>query len=304
MKLGSAAPLTSLLALALAANGALAQTLEGVVAEGPISAITADSITVMGIVVRVPSGKARTPTNPDVALSDLNAALPGRPQGFRDGTAIVEGTSTAGVVEAVDVFSDVTENVLVGEATDADADPATLHVNGLLVRASTDPRMPAGPATNEAGFAVKPETIRPATLVAVEGYYSPDDDALYYHTLEADAADLVRPDQHEVSVTRAQCDDGGDEIEVRGAVHMPIPPTGEPPVAVGRVQIVLAPSGTPVSGGLAPVSPDADAPGFGAYRFRERGLSLAACPGRIEARFLPETSEEPLAVVEADVEAR
>lgn len=280
---------------------ALAQVLEDVEIEGPISAVTADTITIMGITVQVPGGKAATPTNPEVALPALLDPLPGRPQGFLGGTAIVEGSSLNGQITAATVFSDVNEHVLVGEATATDADPATLHVNGLEVRALTDPRIPAGPPLNELGFIIDRATIPPGTLVSADGYFSEADGALLYHTVVAEG-ELVNPGINEVSITRAQCEEGGAELEVRGGVHAPFPAgSGTPAPVTGRVQIQLA-SGTPVTGGFIVVEPDGDLPGFARYRFKNGNVALAKCPDVIKAVFMPVDSGTILASATAAVE--
>lgn len=276
------------------AETARAQLVEDVTIEGPISGVdpAAGTITIMGIVVRLPSGTIATPTNPSVPLDRLLDPLPGRAEGFKGGTAIAVGTSTAGQVEATEVTSDVMENVVVGEATDPDSDPATLHLNGLPVQPSTDPRLPAAPPTNELGFAIDPATIQPGTLVSAEGYVSTEDGILRYHTLQADAANLVNAGVHEVSITRAQCRDEGDEVEIRGGVHVPIPATGTPPSPTGTVQVILVDSGEPL-GAPIPVDPAADQPGFADYRLRVREQGLAGCEQAVRASYNPGTGEGP-----------
>lgn len=273
---------------------AQAQVVEDVTIEGPISDVdaTAGTITIMGIAVRLPSGIVATPTNPSVPLASLLAPLPGRAEGFKGGTAIAVGTSTGGQVEAIEVTSDVMENVVVGEATDPDGNPATLHVDGLPVQPSTDPRLPADPPTNELGFAIDPATIRAGSLVSAEGYFSDEDGILRYHTLQADEAALVNAAVHEVSITRAQCRNDGDEVEVRGGVHVPIPATGTPSGPTGTVRILLADTGdqlgTPVQ-----VDPTADQPGFADYRLRVRDPTLAGCAHAVRASYAPGTGEGP-----------
>lgn len=270
---------------------AAGQVIEDVTIEGPITSTpTANTIEIMGIVVTVPSGTVSTPTNPSVALTSLGDPLPGRPAGFIGGTAIVEGTSTAGQVEAIAVTSDIMENVAVGEATDPDGDPTTIHVNGLAVEASTDPRMPAGTPTNELGFAIDPATIQAGSLVSVEGYFSTEDGILRYHTLQADAATLVNAGTHEVSITRAQCRDNGDEVEVRGGVHVPIPAAGNPEAVTGTVQVTVA--GASLGGPVA-VDPAADQPGFGSYRVRVRDSAVPDCALSVQAAYMPDTGGGP-----------
>lgn len=126
----------------------------------------------------------------------------------------------------------------------------------------TDERL-KGTAHTELGFAIKVETIKPNTLAAAEGYWSANGPQLYYHDLAADAADLVHPDQHEVSIIRARCLAGGTRLELRGGTH---PPQSETDVS-GRVRV------TAIIGAQAPepldiVLVEPDAAGFGRWRAR------------------------------------
>jgi hypothetical protein len=294
--------------LAFPPSRALGQALEGIEFEGPITAATANSITVMGIVVAVRGGTLSTPTNPAVPLTALAAPLPGRPQGFIGGTAIVEGTSTAGQVTANpapgSVFSDVSENVVVGEATDPDGNPATQHVNGLELRRSIDPRIPGAPPHDGFGFEIRPETITAGTLLSAEGYWSETDAALHWHDLESDAAQLVRPGQHEVSVLRARCRKEGEELEIRGGAHLPLPATA---TAIGRVRVTaLDQGGATVAGPFTvPVTPVVDPAGFGRWRLSADDLTFTACPAAVLAQLLPPLAgENVLASAQKELEER
>ena len=304
------AALTTSALVAFPAGRATAQALDGVEIEGPITAAGANSITVMGIVVAVPGtptepdGILSTPTNPAVPLTALAAPLPGRPLGFIGGTAIVEGTSTGGQVTATIVTSDVSENVVVGEATDPDNDPATLHINGLALRRSTDDRIPADPPHDDFGFEIIPGTIPPGTLLTAEGYWSEVDAALYWHDLQSDNALLVRPGQHEVSVLRARCRKAGEELEIRGAAHLPLPSAA---TAIGRVRVtVLGGSGEEVAGPFTvPVTPVVDPAGFGRWRLSADDLELPTCIGTVRAQLLPPLAGETiLATAQEDLEER
>jgi hypothetical protein len=288
---------------------AAAQVLEGIEIEGPITADpTANSITVMGIVVTVPSGKLSTPTNPSVDLTDLTAALPGRSRGFVGGTAIIEGTSTGGQVtanpELGSVFSDVSENVVVGEATDPDGNPATLHVNDLALRALDDVRIPADPPHDGFGFEIRPETIEVGSLLSVEGYLDEQGGTLHWHDLESDNAALVRPTEHEVSILRARCRKEGEELELRGGAHLPLPPTT---VAIGRVRVTaLDQTGATVAGPFTvPVTPVTEQAGFGRWRLSADDLSVAQCRATVRAQLLPPLAgETELARAEKKLEVR
>lgn len=274
----------------------MAQAVEAAI-EGPITAIDVvnNTITVMDIVVSVPPGTPiSTPTSSGLSLANLAAAppFPGRSvDGFLGGTAIINGESLGGVMTASDVFSDLFENVVVGEATDTDGDPNTLHLLGMLLEPSTDPRMPAGTPTNGFGFEIVPSTIAAGSLTAAEGYFG-DDQVLRWHTLESDGGDLVNAGLTEVSITRAQCRDRGNsiELEVRGGVHDP----ASGPVLIQRQRP------NPVNGfaNVATVQAvaDAEAPGFGAYRLTRTVNNVANCPALLKAVFL---TKEATAVPES-----
>lgn len=279
--------------LLLAAVGsAQAQVPEEFTIEGPITAVNpaAPSITIMGIVIPVPAGMMlATPTNPAVPLAALTAPLPGRATGFIGGTAIAEGTTLGGIVALTDLSSDVVENVVVGEATAIEAAiPGALKVNGLLVRPSTDSRLPSR-ATNELGLAILADTIALGSAVAVDGYLG-DDGSLYYHSLQADTAQLANPGIHEVGIGLPRCREEGGRLEIRGGVHDPLPPTGTPPFPTGTVELfALAADGTsqPLTRAPLQVQPEGDLPGLASYRFRDRDAQLADCRGWIRAVYTP-----------------
>ena len=176
-------------------------------------------------------------------LSTLEDPLTGRSNGFRGGTAIVTGDSSGGVLYA-SVFVEVAENVVVGEATGTVNDPQAdtilrSTVNNVIVVPLEDPRTPAGSPINGFSFAIDPVTIPPGSAFSVAGYA---DNRIYYHTLEADAGQLINPTTPQVSILRAQCQarsDGRsrDELELRGGTVNP---------ANGRVMIqVLQPGAGP-----------------------------------------------------------
>lgn len=276
--------------LLLAATGtARAQVPEEFTVEGSITTVNpaAPSITIMGIAIPVPAGMMlATPTNPAVPLAALAAPLPGRATGFIGGTAIAEGTTLGGVVTLTDLSSDVVENVVVGEATANDG--GGLKVNGLLVRPSTDPRLPSN-ATNELGLAILPNTIALNSAVAVDGYFG-DDGSLYYHSLQADTAQLANPSKFEVGIGQPRCREEGGRLEIRGGVHDPLPATGTPPFPTGTVELFAVEADdsselltrTPLQ-----VQPEGDIPGMASYRFRDRDARLADCKGWIRAVYTP-----------------
>lgn len=299
------------IALVAAASPALAQVADPeLVIEGKINAITANTITVMGIVINVPAtAKVSTPTKAGLTLSDLaNASIPGRSQGFVGGTAIVTGGSTGGVVTASDVFSDVTENVIVGEATsDWAAGAKGLTVNGKEadpIPATTV--IPAGKPMNIFGFEINPLTIDKGSLVSVEGYEADDGGKLYYHNLEADTGSPVNAGSNEVSITRAQCRDrtggGKDELELRGAVHL----AGLAPLTTanrGAVTFTYKVSATTNATLTATPVLDPANPGYAEYRVSSSNRTLQTCPLTITASWKGDTDVE-IATVDADAEAR
>lgn len=245
---------------------------------------------VMDILIKVrEDALIHTPTNPRITLADLRGdPMPGRTQrGFIGGTAIVTGDSYRGVIYASDVFSDLFEHVVVGEATRVadpnphDDLPGDLTVNNMAMTPSTDPRMPAAPPINGFGFEIRPDDVQVGTLLAVEGYYSSGQRRLYYHTMEADAAPPKNAGITEVSILRAQCRlrDDGVELEVRGGVHDP---------AEGTVQLFVEPEpgAAFVSVGEATAVADLEVtPPQGEYRFRAREAGFPACPPRAKAVF-------------------
>lgn len=260
--------------------------------EGPITAITVNldgsgTLTVMSVLVQVPSGTPiRTPTAEGLSLQDLaTGPLPGRSaEGFLGGTAIVDGTSVNGVFTASAVSSDLFENVVLGAITDPDGDP----------------RMPAGPARNGFGFEIDVASIPAGALTAAEGYYSEADEVLYWHTLESDGGELLRPDVAEVSILRAQCRDrgagSGNELAVGGEVHTP---------AAGPVRIQRR---TPANGraNVATITAvvDTEFPQFGSYPLSRTNLNLPGCPPLARARSLDPTTNAVLATAEAAPAAR
>lgn len=295
------------LAALAAASSATAQVPPPeLVIEGPIDAIGANSITVMGIEINVPSGRADTPTVVGVPLNSLNDPLPGRSQGFVGGTAIVTGGSTGGVVTATEVFSDVNENVVVGEVTSNDP----LTVDHLPVVRSTSPVIPGSAPMNVFGFQIDEKTVAVGSLISIEGYLGFENGTkqLYYHTLEADTGDPVNRSSNEVSVTRTQCRDRADaskdELEVQGWVHraglpnligtLPAITITHPALTTGRT-----PTKTTGTATIVPVV-DPASPQYAQYRYRSSNRNLDGCPLRIKVSWQGDVDS---AVSEVDVDA-
>lgn len=304
------------IALAVASGPVRAQQLAGEI-EGPISNIdtAARTITVMGVTVSVPEGTPiHTPTAAGLTLEQLaTGPMPGRTEpGFLGGTGIITGESTGGQFVATDVFSDLFEHVVVGEATGVDDTTGRMTINGMPIRRSTDSRMPAAPPINGFGLRIVPASIDNGTLVAAEGYYSSSQRVLYYHALEADSAQLVNQTDTQVSILRADCrirGGGRDEIEVRGGAAIPgdafvqiriRSPTANNPnrfLSIGTVQAVADP---------------ATSPSQGLYRADFRTLNLInpitganECPSQVRAVILatsPGATRQTQAT--ADLESR
>lgn len=311
-------------AIALAAFAAAAPAMAQVAApelviEGPIDNITDDTITVMGIVIKVPSTtKVDTPTKAGLTLSQLaNATMPGRPNGFKGGTAIITGGSdmiNGNGVTATEVFTDMNENVVVGEVTSEPGPGATLEVNGLpMYPLPADSVIPAAKPMNIYGFEIDPSTVEKGSLISIEGYLSQDDGPrrLYYHALEADTGAPKNLAINEVSILRAQCrdraDTNKDELEIRGAVHLAnlatLTTTNRGTVSLiysginptTRAVVTMTVSATPIL--------DPAAPGYAEYRYSSSNRNLNGCPLKITASWKGDTDMQ-LATTDADAEAR
>ena len=127
------------------------------------------------------------------------------------------------MIYATDVFSDMSENVVVGEATASVVDGPATGRRSTTSRwcRSDDPRMPAGRPINGFGFEVNPAQIKAGTLVSVEGYYRRRQAELPLASRPT-VPRLVSPTTAEVSILRAQCrirGGGRDELEVRGGTR-------------------------------------------------------------------------------------
>ena len=280
------------------------------------------TIRVMGVNVKVRSDATiYTPTNDNLSplltttpageevfntragLSKLAVGqMPGRPeQGFLGGTAIIIGDSYNGTFYARDVFSDLFEHVVVGEATamvDSNADNIAdrLTLNGMQIVASTDKRMPAGKPINGFGFQIDPDKIPAGSLISAEGYYSAQQNVHYYHTLEADNAPLLNAASTEVSIMRADCrirGGGRDEMEVRGGIHFPAGTTADNnQVTIKRPKDGVAnprrgnPADWETIGFSDPAVFDTTvSPPQATYRFDGDDLNLGACPTILRAHY-------------------
>jgi hypothetical protein len=249
-------------------------------------------VNVMGATVKVPADAViHSPTNDRLTWAQFTTVpFVGRTQpGFLGGTAIVTGDSQGGVIYAADLFSDMSENVVVGEAIGSvtvDDGSTRASVNRIPLVPLDDPRMPAGAPINGFGFEVNPAQITVGSLVSVEGYFAGG--KLNYHTFEADGASLINPGTAEVSILRAQCRFRGgnrNEVEVRGGTKNP---------AGGQVTIQYSnPNATggwtSVTPNVAPVVDTTVTPAQGLYRYTSSSLTFPAtfrvCPAQVRAFF-------------------
>ncbi|MCB1916389.1 MAG: hypothetical protein KDG52_11825 [Rhodocyclaceae bacterium] len=170
----------------------------------------------------------------------LPAQLPGRSQiGFLGATATIVGSAvlddaTGALVSitATSVFAEPAENVILGGITSVSCStpdcsgPSDVLTNlGRPLQRLDDPRIPALPVADDFGFAIDLSLLSGPLPSAVEGYYG-EDQVMHYHTLSIDAGTSgisLLNQGAEVSILRAQCDEGDGELdfEIRGATHDP-----------------------------------------------------------------------------------
>lgn len=306
--------------VAAASSAALAQVAPpDLVIEGPIDDITADTITVMGIVIKVPPGAVSTPTKTGLSLSDLMITdMPGRSRtekrpSFIGGTAIVTGGSNMigdEGVTATEVFTDMNENVIVGEVTSEKGQPLT--VNGLpaVPIPASNRVMPATKPMNIFGFEIEPNSVERGSLISIEGYLGTDR-TLYYHALEADTGTPKYAGANEVGITRAQCrdraDNNKDELQIQGAVHL-ANMAALTTANRGAVQITfpaINPRTRAKITGTASATPvlDPTTPSYGTYRINLSNANLDGCPLKVTVSWKGDTDTQ-LATTDADTEAR
>lgn len=226
--------------LAYAATPALAQigpcvaTDPPFLAEGPISAVTANglagTITSMGMTITVPeTAPVSTPTAAlDMARFADSTPFPGRAEpGFVGGTVIATGcvktdANGAHVYLADSVSSDVNENVMLGIVTGlptVDAEQKVrLEVLGTPVELLQDARMPAHHLSNLYGMEIIPESVVPGNEISIEGYYGDTDPkTLHAWAAEVGGGNLVLvSDAPQVSIQRFRC--AGD-LSLLGGIY-------------------------------------------------------------------------------------
>lgn len=269
--------------------------------EGPLETYTvingqSGEMMVMGVPVLVdtttsfvtPTG-ARTdlpnPNSPTGATGTLpiNLWLRGEPflglrrPGFLGNTVIVTGdwdptavrpNGSLGAVRATEVFSDVSENVVLGVITGNNCASPSCQEPGDYIRANNGPafipnkdkRLTANAIVDAGLFQLDlTNADLTGTTMGGEGYYSTDavplgdgtsEKALVYWSFELGD---IRPDllldkaNEEVSVLRIRCD-VGDRLEVRGWVHQPVNAAGQSTAgtaAVGTIRATMSFAGAP-----------------------------------------------------------
>lgn len=271
--------LTLVTVAALASYAPVAHAQVPLEVEGPIVDIVPNGnggaiITVMGMEIEIPAGTPISSPTKQLTVTQLlnQTPLPGRSQpGFVGGTAIITGVSEPGDRIADDVFVEPAENVVLGQIT------GPMEIEDMPFALIDDARIPASPIRNAFGFAVQPNSLVAGTPASLEGYYSLLDSVFHAFLVEVEGGTLVNAGVREVSVLRADCrqrTNGQLEIEVRGATHNP---------ATGTVSITNV--ANTIVYGTATVTPDAEDPNFGTYRFTRRASGLGTCQTQIAARF-------------------
>jgi hypothetical protein len=289
--------------------------------EGRIQAfdLNARTMTVMGTVVRVPDDanvKISTPTNPDIPFSEaVRGEIPGKPEGFSNGTAIVIGESNGVVVTASDIALNPEENVALGYITQNSG--GSLKIDGMEVvlmpprsgaasfppnKAPFDERVPGNPLKNDFGFPLARNSIVPGTPVAAEGWWSDSDKKLYLWDLEVSGGTVANETLPKISILRAQCRERAPneiEIELRGATYRGTNTTPTAGVEVFRV------AGDGFVRFVYPINvtsvPDAEDGRFALYRVDARLTNAQTgsaagdgCPATIGVRALDPTNRRPL----------
>jgi len=282
--------------------------------EGPLQRVlpAQNTVVVMRARVTIPPG---TPINtPTGELTGIRALigdpLPGRFQadgitpipGFLNGTAIVNGTinDLTGELVATDVFVEPSENVMIGTLTEAVCTNAAcagpgnrITINGTVMRPLRDPRIAAGPVTNDFGFAVNLSglAVDPAAgpsgiAASAEGYFARGIFHYFLMSVGAGAAPLVNANVAEVSITRAQCRQraGGIDLSILGNTH---PNNGG---------LVTISNGGTTFGTVNAVP--AGVVGFGAYNFGLNGNpAFNTCPANVTAGFGVATATSPVDII-------
>ena len=337
--------------------------------EGPVSSITASTpesgfVTVMGQQVYYDENTAFvTPTSDKTQTrrTNANGVLTNRPltatqwlrgenfagrrrPGFLNGTLIVTGfwdptLNGTGGIYAQEIFSDISENVILGVITDnlctnqgCNNPNDYIEGNGSTKFVDNkDQRLPAHPIVDAGLFELD---LTGANLVGGtfggEGYYS--DDAVYPRQgapilddpeTEIDESGFEPPTENalvfwdfamgenrpdlllnksirEISVLRIRCD-VGDRLEVRGWVHQPVNAAGisATSAATGTIRAIMRFPGAPDITVTNGV-PVAEANNaYGGYRLRG---DVANCADEVEVQWLAAPGGAVLASTVASVD--
>ncbi len=245
-----------------------------------------------------------------------------RQRGFIGATVIVTGTvdPVTGVVTAQEVFSDISENVVLGAVYENLCTNAACNDPGNFIRGNgplgpafvpnADKRLPALPITDaglfELNLAFKNLGVSSGIITSFggEGYFTQDpvpvgdgaEQAIVYYAFELgeNRPDLLAtPGIPEISTLRVRCTEGS-RLEVRGFVHAPTDATGAPTGGagmpqsggVGRIRATMTVNGTTLTfldEDNAP--PVADVPAtYGVYQLRQ---DVAACGDSVNVFWDP-----------------
>lgn len=298
--------------------------------EGPMSAHTATTpetgfLTVMGqtvyfdentAMVTPTTDKSQTarPNNPNRPLTATQwfrgERFEGRNRpGFIGATVIVTGywdpamNGGAGGIYAEEIFSDISENVILGVITENLCTDATCSAGDSFIRGNgttpfvnnRDQRLPAAPILDAGLFELDLTNANlVGSLFGGEGYYSDGpvhprsnaaENALVYWDFQLGDFRpdlLLRPNQHEISVLRIRCE-VGDRLEVRGWVHRPINTNLSPAVGTIRATMRFPDRANVVVTNGTPTLADATAPRYGIYRLRG---DVPACSDDVQVEWV------------------
>ena len=299
--------------------------------EGTISAIELVNsevfMTVMGIRIRVVRNleTAELITSPtrNLTLEQLGSTvvLPGRTAtGFRQGTAIVEGTwnAAANRMEATSVFVEPAENVLLGQVTAAAGGGTVGSINGapifmLPVADNTPNTITAGHLLPRVGttslrheVGIPLASIAVGALAAAEGYF----DGTSFRAFVVDASDGVPLSTAvQVVINRAETRERtpnttrGDEYDARGGSYSPAGTAQR--VALYRVDVINNIKTYTLLGNPVATVPDVN-PRFQTWRVNGvtpvlRNTSpavLGTAPSRLVAAIIPAGVTAPVSATD------
>lgn len=312
----------ALTGLPLAASAVCLVTDPVFLAEGPVTALPVDNgdgtglITSMGIPIQIPAGiPVATPTNSALGVAGLAdpTPFPGRVEdGFIGATIIATGcvkfdAAGAAFAEADNVFSDVSENVLLGVVTANDG--TDIEVLGTPVEILADPRMPGpvdsggNPTWTRLGIPVQTGSIPLGANAALEGYYA-DDGVYHVWSVDVDAGTPV-DNVAQTGIAEFRCGPAGTvgSMRVFGGSFTPVDPNN-----CGETVTVVDARNEEIVFGSGVTVPTAPPSAFCEYQLRFDGV---ICPADITvlnsngsaattlAGGVPEPVEPPVAIADS-----